>query len=185
MTLERKIYKPDILKSPDRISYELFEQWINSLAEIRRGANYDIGSVRDYFEMYASRLGLLEEYKRRKEKIVEIIINQPIVEGGYVYYPLNNRIILPDGDLVNLSPTESRLFAQLISNYGEPVSQDVIKRKVWPQATTQDTRDNTRVYVLYLRKKIKDNLRDPVNWHIQAIKNTTGYILNNPDFPKV
>ena len=64
------------------------------------------------------------------------------------------------GRSVDLSPTEFRLLSVLFERRGWVIGHDELVRRVWgPNAVGY--KDNLKLYVWYLRRKIEDDPSDP------------------------
>jgi len=65
-----------------------------------------------------------------------------------------------NGRAVQLSPTEFKLLSVLFERRGWVISHDELVRRVWgPNALGY--KDNLKLYILYLRRKIEEDPSDP------------------------
>lgn len=69
-----------------------------------------------------------------------------------------------DGNLVPLTPTETKLLYILMRSAGQAVSTDFILRRLWPQDASNENR--LRVYLHRLRKKLK--VKEPEHNYIRS-----------------
>lgn len=74
---------------------------------------------------------------------------------------LSRRIVLRNGQPVQLTPTEFSLLAHLVRNQGRVVPYTELLIAVWGENYTYDERANLAVYIHYLRKKLEETPDDP------------------------
>ena len=80
--------------------------------------------------------------------------------GGELVIDLGRQQVLLNGQLVRLTPIESRLLFTLAERPGEPFTHRQLRDAVWqgdPSGTTQ----NLKLYILYLRRKIEPEPENP------------------------
>lgn len=74
---------------------------------------------------------------------------------------LSRRIVLHNGQPVELTPTEFSLLAHLVRNRGRVVPHTELLVAVWGANYTYDEKANLAVYIHYLRKKLGETPDDP------------------------
>jgi two-component system KDP operon response regulator KdpE len=80
--------------------------------------------------------------------------------GGELVIDLAEHRVLVNGQLLHLTPVESRLLFALAEHAGQVISTEDLKHEVWgddPSGTTQ----NLKLYVLYVRRKIEPDPAQP------------------------
>jgi len=78
----------------------------------------------------------------------------------YVAINLDDRRVLVEGELVQLTPTEYRLLSTLLTNAGRALSYAELLEKVWGREYTGYV-DYARIYTWRLRKKIEKDPQHP------------------------
>ncbi len=78
----------------------------------------------------------------------------------YMVVDLEERKILTNGQRVNLTATEFRLFAVLVENAGRVLTHKQLLEKVWGWEYTNDL-DYVRIYISHLRQKIEPDITLP------------------------
>jgi two-component system KDP operon response regulator KdpE len=85
---------------------------------------------------------------------------KPLVyDDGHLRVDLRDETVTRRGELVDLSPTESRLLAHLLRQRGEFIPSQELLVKVWGPEYA-DEASYLRLYIRYLRQKIE---QDPAN----------------------
>jgi two-component system KDP operon response regulator KdpE len=92
--------------------------------------------------------------------------------GRLVIDPAAQRVTVR-GEVVDLTPTEYRLLLCLAYNAGRVLTVDQILDNVWGLGY-EDSQDNVKLYVWYLRRKIEADPGDPL---YVLTKRGTGYYL--------
>ena len=77
-----------------------------------------------------------------------------------------------DGNIVTLTPTESKLLYIMMRSAGQIVSPGFIMRRLWPHDISNATEDRLRVYIHRLRSKIEI---DPSNPRYVLVQRGKGY----------
>jgi DNA-binding response OmpR family regulator len=75
-----------------------------------------------------------------------------------------------DGELVDLSPTETKLLYLLMRNAGRTVTTDFLLRRLWPLREVYE--DTLRVHVYRLRKKLETR---SASWRYVMTERGEGY----------
>lgn len=83
----------------------------------------------------------------------------------------NQRLVIVEGKVVKLRPTEYRLLYHLIENAGWTVPYEQLLQKVWGYEYRDETH-YVRLYINYLRDKIE---KDPANPQYIFTERGTGY----------
>jgi two-component system KDP operon response regulator KdpE len=94
--------------------------------------------------------------------------------GKLAIDPAAQRVIVR-GELIDLTPTEYRLLLCLAFNAGRVLSVEQILDNVWGMGY-QDSPDNVKLYVWYLRRKIE---ADPTSPRYVLTKRGAGYYLSD------
>ncbi len=84
-----------------------------------------------------------------------------------------NREAIVDGEIVSLTPTESKLLYILVRNAGRIVTTDFLLNRIWPMQDAQE--DRLHVHIHRLRRKIETDHNEPT--YIIAERGT-GYRFN-------
>jgi two-component system KDP operon response regulator KdpE len=98
---------------------------------------------------------------------------QPIYEDANLRVDLVNGTATRGGDVVHLTPTESRLLMCLVSRRGEVVPHRELLVKAWGQEYAEAV-DYLSVYIRYLREKLEE---DPSNPHYIRTRWGIGYFF--------
>ena len=100
---------------------------------------------------------------RRRQMPHEEIITKPDIlrlGGGELIVDLAQQRVLLDGQLVQLTPIETKLMFTLAQQPGETFTSKQLLDMIWegaPSVTTQ----NLKLYILYLRRKIEPDPQHP------------------------
>ena len=90
-------------------------------------------------------------------------------DDGRLTIDLWNETVLRRGEVVDLTPTESRLLMYLVSQQGRIVPHQELLTQVWGPEYVKEKR-YLAVYIRYLRKKLEDNPAQPryicTRWHM-------------------
>jgi two-component system KDP operon response regulator KdpE len=89
----------------------------------------------------------------------------------YLAINLDDRRVMVEGELVQLTPTEYRLLSTLLTNAGRALSYAELLEKVWGREYTGYV-DYARIYTWRLRKKIE---RDPQHPDYILTEHGVGY----------
>jgi two-component system KDP operon response regulator KdpE len=96
-----------------------------------------------------------------------------IYDDGHLHIDLHKELVLKDGELVELSPTEYRLLAHLVQERGHIVSHRDLLTSVWGPEYPDELR-YLSVYIRYLRRKIE---HDPSNPRYIQTRWKLGYLF--------
>jgi two-component system KDP operon response regulator KdpE len=94
------------------------------------------------------------------------------VKIGEVFADLENGTLILKGEPVQLTPTEFKLFAELLKKRGEIVTHAQLLEKVWGKSYT-DSVEYLHMYIGRLRKKLGDCSDLEIETHVG-----TGYALH-------
>lgn len=83
-----------------------------------------------------------------------------IFDDGVLHINLRDGTVKRNGDVINLTPTESRLFMYLVSQKGRVVPHKELLTNVWGPECVEEDR-YLSVYIRYLRRKIEVNPNKP------------------------
>ena len=86
--------------------------------------------------------------------------NPKKVEVGGMTLDLENACLKKNGNLIHLTPKETKLMALLMKNVGKVVSRSELMQEVWNTEYLGDTR-TLDVHICWLRQKIEENPRIP------------------------
>lgn len=86
----------------------------------------------------------------------------PIVTIADIEIDLALRTVKKNGELIKLTLTEYNLLALLIKNGGKVLTHQFLLRSVWGPSYIEQSQ-YLRVYVAQLRKKIEDDLNNPLH----------------------
>jgi two-component system KDP operon response regulator KdpE len=95
-------------------------------------------------------------------------------KGRLVIDPAAQRVTVR-GEVVDLTPTEYRLLLCLAYNAGRVLTVDQILDNVWGLGY-EDSQDNVKLYIWYLRRKVEPDPRRP---RYVLTKRGTGYYLSD------
>jgi len=95
---------------------------------------------------------------RRTEPLEQ---NHATYDDGYLAVDLDKRQVCTDGEPVQLTSTEFRLFAYLFEHAGQILPYENILTNVWGWEYQDDT-NYVQVYMSHLRRKIEQDARRPV-----------------------
>ena len=95
-------------------------------------------------------------------------------KGRLVIDPAAQRVTVR-GEVVDLTPTEYRLLLSLAYNAGRVLTVDQILDNVWGLGY-EDSQDNVKLYIWYLRRKVEPDPRRP---RYVLTKRGTGYYLSD------
>ncbi len=97
----------------------------------------------------------------RRAESVSVSPNEAVLNiDEHLQVDLNTRSVLVDGKPVKLRPLEFRLLYYLIENAGWTVTYEQILANVWGYEYREEA-NYFRLYVNYLRQKIKDDSNNP------------------------
>jgi two-component system KDP operon response regulator KdpE len=97
----------------------------------------------------------------RRAESVSVSPNEAVLNiDEHLQVDLNTRSVLVDGKPVKLRPLEFRLLYYLIENAGWTVTYEQILANVWGYEYREEAH-YVRLYVNYLRQKIKDDSNNP------------------------
>jgi DNA-binding response OmpR family regulator len=85
---------------------------------------------------------------------------QAVYDDGYLRVDLRDGSVTRQGRMVELTPTESRLLMNLVSQKGRIVPHKELLTNVWGPEYDGEI-NYLSVYIRYLRQKIEDNPREP------------------------
>ncbi len=97
-------------------------------------------------------LGRMEDYTYMLESKTEID-NRLTVD-----FPLREATV--DGEIVSLTPTETKLLYILVRNAGRIVTTEFLLNRIWPLQDAQE--DRLHVHVHRLRRKIEEDHNNPI-----------------------
>lgn len=98
-----------------------------------------------------------------------------VYDDGNLYVNLVNAEVRLQGEVIHLTPTESRLMMYLVSHAGAIVPHRELLINVWGPEYAGETK-YLGVYIRYLRKKVEADPSHPV--YIQT-KHRVGYCFSN------
>ncbi len=108
----------------------------------------------------------LEELKARvravlrRAKISRTEVWEPIYDDGTLRIDLVNGAVKRHGEVIHLTPTESRLLLSLLSRRGEVVPHRELLINAWGPEYAEAV-DYLSVYVRYLREKLEEDPSNP------------------------
>jgi two-component system KDP operon response regulator KdpE len=89
---------------------------------------------------------------------------ESIYDDGTLRIDLVNGAVMRRGEVVYLTPTESRLLMHLVSRKGEVVPHRELLVNAWGQNYTEAV-DYLSVYIRYLREKVEEDPSNPEYIH--------------------
>ncbi|HEY9792560.1 MAG TPA: response regulator transcription factor [Candidatus Obscuribacterales bacterium] len=104
------------------------------------------------------------------------VLRQPKVHLKQVEFDPQLRVIIRDGENVQLSPTESSLLETLCTNPSKFYSTSALFKAVWP-SETESSEDIVRTHMKVLRRKLKLLTDDEL---IQTVRGS-GYMIRAED----
>lgn len=96
----------------------------------------------------------------RRSQVIAVE-NEQNYDDGYLLIDVHRRQVYVQGKRVHLTPTEFKLLAILLENYGKVVAQRDLLEQVWGREYVDDVY-YPRVYVSQLRRKIEVDAANPV-----------------------
>lgn len=108
-------------------------------------------------ELNARIRAVLRRVKEPKENILEYY------KFGNIKVNFKTQEIIKKGKRMILSATESKLLRFFITHRNEVISRDILLDEVWGYEEIDEypTTRTVDIYILYLRKKIEDNMNNP------------------------
>jgi two-component system, OmpR family, alkaline phosphatase synthesis response regulator PhoP len=111
---------------------------------------------------------------------IERVLRRSVIErewewqtvDAHLRFKANDNLAELDGDVIELTPLESKLLKTLLAHKGRPASADQLLNKLWPFEAA--TTGQLRVTVSRLRKKLQ---RPPTNHNYIAVQRSIGYQL--------
>jgi two-component system KDP operon response regulator KdpE len=101
---------------------------------------------------------------------------ESIYDDGNLRIDLTNGAVVREGEVVHLTPTESRLLMYLVSRKGEVVPHRELLVNAWGQEYAEAI-DYLSVYIRYLREKVEEDPSNPD--YIQTRWGTGYYFAGN------
>jgi two-component system KDP operon response regulator KdpE len=112
----------------------------------------------------------------RRTKMSNIRMWESIYDDGNLRIDLTNGAVVREGEVVHLTPTESRLLMYLVSRKGEVVPHRELLVNAWGQEYAEAI-DYLSVYIRYLREKVEEDPSNPD--YIQTRWGTGYYFAGN------
>ncbi|MBN1874215.1 MAG: response regulator transcription factor [Anaerolineae bacterium] len=108
----------------------------------------------------------MDELKARIHAILRRLSSEQrawktIYNDGTLEVDLSQQIVKKRGDVVELTPTEQRLFMYLVSNKGRVIPHQELLVSIWGIEYTKEV-GYLSVYIRFLREKLEDNPARPV-----------------------
>jgi two-component system KDP operon response regulator KdpE len=119
------------------------------------GADEYLTKPRSLEELKARVRAILRRASMSRERSWE-----PIYEDGDLRIDLADGVISRGGELIHLTPTESRLLMCLVSRKGEVVPHRDLLINAWGQEYAEAV-DYLSVYIRYLREKVEQDPSNP------------------------
>lgn len=119
------------------------------------GADEYLTKPRSLEELKARVRAILRRASMSRERSWE-----PIYEDGDLRIDLADGVIRRGGELIHLTPTESRLLMCLVSRKGEVVPHRDLLINAWGQEYAEAV-DYLSVYIRYLREKVEQDPSNP------------------------
>ena len=99
----------------------------------------------------------------RRRQVHEDLTTKPDVlrlgGGELIIDPREQRVLLK-GEVVHLTPIEAKLLFTMAARPGQAFSHRELLQAVW-ESDSSGTRQNLKLYVLYLRRKIEPDVDEP------------------------
>lgn len=96
----------------------------------------------------------------RRAKMSNIRMWESIYDDGNLRIDLANGAVMREGEVIHLTPTESRLLMYLVSRKGEVVPHRELLVNAWGQEYAEAI-DYLSVYIRYLREKVEEDPSNP------------------------
>ena len=87
---------------------------------------------------------------------------EPIINFKSLQIDLINRVVKKENELVKLTTTEYALLILLIKNEGKVLTHQYLLRAIWGPSYINQSQ-YLRVYIAQLRKKIEDDINNPLH----------------------
>jgi two-component system KDP operon response regulator KdpE len=108
------------------------------------------------FEELKARIhALLRRSQRQNAKAWKMVY-----DDGYLYIDLADGSVRKEGELISLTPTESRLLLYLVGQEGRVVPRRELLQQIWGPAYER-AEGYLSVYIRYLRRKIEPDPSNP------------------------
>lgn len=112
----------------------------------------------------------------RRARMSHVRMWESIYDDGNLRIDLANGAVMREGEVIHLTPTESRLLMYLVSRKGEVVPHRELLINAWGQEYAEAI-DYLSVYIRYLREKVEEDPSNPD--YIQTRWGTGYYFAGN------
>ena len=126
----------------------------------------------DYVIKPFRQLELLSRLQALLRRTVLTESTTPITNGPLRFHPDIRQLLKGDKE-INLTPSESYVFYELIKNAGQVVTYSQLSESLWGD-NLPEAADSIKVYISRLRRKIEDNPDKP---SLILTRSTIGYML--------
>ncbi len=96
----------------------------------------------------------------RRERMETQTAWQAVFDDGVLHINLRDGTVKRDGEVIDLTPTESRLFMYLVGQKGRVAPHEELLTNVWGPECAEEDR-YLSVYIRYLRRKIEEDPDKP------------------------
>ncbi len=131
---------------------------------VREGPQDKVGALDAGADDYVTKPFAMEELLARARAALRRQVSAepspPTLTFGGLQVDLARSLVLRDGAVVHLTPTEYGLLEALVANPGKLLTHQWLLRKVWGQGYGSET-TYLRTYVRALRKKLGDDATAP------------------------
>ncbi len=124
----------------------------------------------------AELLARVQAVLRRTVRQREVEANQRICVDQIELDPVSNRLVRPDGKVVELTPIETRLLHALMRNAGRTLTHDMLLDAGWGENYIGSS-NQVAVYMRRLRAKLEPDPNNPV--YLQTVRGI-GYRFEVP-----
>lgn len=149
---------------PDGDGFELFTEFskLNPTPAIFLTANDDEDSIVQGFDLgaddYITKPFSMRELMARIKRITRSNDKSDIVTVGDIQTNLSTKEVLKNGERVEFTALEYRIFSMLVQNYGKTVTRELILERIWDLAGNFVNDNTLTVYIKRIRKKLDTDL---------------------------
>ena len=149
---------------PDGNGFELFEaiRKVSDVPAIFLTALDDEDSIVKGFDLgaddYITKPFSTRELLARMKRITQKKGSSNIVKTGDITTDFDKMVVYKNGNAVELTALEYKIFSMLVQNCGKVVTRELILEKIWDIAGNYVNDNTLTVYIKRIRQKLDTNL---------------------------